>query len=333
MATTDSFCPSKIIICGFGSMGSQYAEIIHEAWPTTLISLLRSSRSNDICEPKYICNSFSAIDVALDWQPELAIIATPAHTHLNFALAFARSGIPLLIEKPIGMPYESESDWNEILALSRKLPISVGYVLRYDPCVQFIKDILHSNKFGEVLEADFYCGSWLPAWRPKYDYRRSVSASSQKGGGALMELSHELDMAYYLLGSYEIIFAYLSNTQSLEINAEDVAYLTALHGNKRVLQFRLNFCTSPPRRYVLLRSSSSELHWDLLARRVTFTSDKMASPQIFSTDVLRRDRLRLQLADIFRCINNPLCNPLCSAQDALFSLRSISKAFDLANPS
>ena len=331
MASADLICPSKIIICGFGSMGSQYADIIHEAWPTIAISLLRSSRSNGISEPKYICNSFSALDKALEWQPDLAIIATPAHTHLNLALAFARSDIPLLIEKPIGMPSESEADWNEILALSRKLPISVGYVLRYDPCVDFIKNILHSNDFGEVLEADFYCGSWLPAWRPRYDYRSSVSASSEEGGGALMELSHELDMAYYLLGSYDVIFAYLSNTQSLEINAEDVAYLTALHGNKRVLQFRLNFCTSPSRRHVMLRSSSSELYWDLLTRTVTFTNYQISSSTSFTTKTLRKDRLRMQLANIFRCIVDPSVCPLCSVEDALFSLRVISKVCNLTS--
>ena len=38
-------------------------------------------------------------------------------------------------------------------------------------------------------------------WRPKQDYHTSYSAYKNKGGGVLLDLSHELDYATWIFGS------------------------------------------------------------------------------------------------------------------------------------
>ena len=94
---------------------------------------------------------------------------------------------------------------------------------------------MHNNCFqlhqegliGKLVEADFYCGSWLPDWRPNLDYRESVSSQRALGGGVLLELSHEIDMAQYLLGTFEPCSARLHQTGLLEIDVEDQAELHA----------------------------------------------------------------------------------------------------------
>ena len=62
-------------------------------------------------------------------------------------------------------------------------------------------NVLVASEYGKNLEADFYCGSWLPTWREGKEYSQTVSANSDRGGGVLLELIHEIDLAHYLIGA------------------------------------------------------------------------------------------------------------------------------------
>ena len=137
----------------------------------------------------------------------------------------ARNGIPILIEKPVGIGSEPQQNWEELVQLSSKVPIAVGYVLRHDPCADYIKDKLVKQELGKVLEADFYCGSWLPDWRSPSDYRKCVTSQRSLGGGALLEISHEIDMALWFLDDFQIVFALLGHSNLLEVDVEDQVLL------------------------------------------------------------------------------------------------------------
>ena len=45
-------------------------------------------------------------------------------------------------------------------------------------------------------------GQYLPDWRPGTDYKSGVSAQKDLGGGALLELSHELDYLQWFFGNF-----------------------------------------------------------------------------------------------------------------------------------
>jgi len=62
----------------------------------------------------------------------------------------------------------------------------------------------------------------LPSWRPSSDYRESYSARKEQGGGAALDLSHEIDYMRYLFGdpvSWKIM---KSKVSDLDINSEDI---------------------------------------------------------------------------------------------------------------
>ena len=131
-------------------------------------------------------------------------------------MAFAAAGIPLLIEKPLGTGLENDQDLNYLEKLSASVPILVGYILRYESSLNWIKGQLHQSMLGhKIIEADFYCGSWLPDWRPDSNYISGVSARKELGGGALLELSHELDLALWLLSTEITILSAVANRSSL----------------------------------------------------------------------------------------------------------------------
>ena len=87
--------------------------------------------------------------------------------------------------------------------------------------LHFIFNIINSKKIGQILHVQVDCGSYLPDWRKGTDYRESVSAKAELGGGVLLELSHELDYIRWFFGEMISISANIQNSGTLGIDVED----------------------------------------------------------------------------------------------------------------
>ena len=88
---------------------------------------------------------------------------------------------------------------------------------------------------------DFNASSWLPDWRPQIEYKDSVSAKNDLGGGVLLELSHEIDLALWLFGKFEITYSFIRNSRILDIDVDDQAFLIGLNSEKTIFRLQLNF--------------------------------------------------------------------------------------------
>ncbi|MFX7793064.1 Gfo/Idh/MocA family oxidoreductase, partial [Acinetobacter baumannii] len=66
---------------------------------------------------------------------------------------------------------------------------------------QQVRQMIQEGVIGNLYNAFIEIGQYLPDWRPTKDYRETVSAKTELGGGVLLELSHELDYAQWILGS------------------------------------------------------------------------------------------------------------------------------------
>jgi predicted dehydrogenase len=320
----DSSIPSRLLICGLGSIGRRYARLIHQTWPGIELAALRSGLGNDCPELSLMSHQFLDLDAAIAWKPDAAVIASPAPFHQQQALALAKQGISILIEKPVGTGKESLQDWDELLELSAVVRILVGYVLRHDPCAAHVKQRIESRDLGRVLEADFYCGSWLPDWRPNADYRESVSGRRSLGGGALLELSHEIDLALWFLGEFEVSYASLQRSGLLEVDVEDQVLLVGSCDACSLITIRLNFCSQPSRRRVVVRCERGEISWDLLSENV---NGIIASQpvQSYQSSLAADDRYRLQVEHFMECMRGNAI-PICSLSDGLQVMKIINQA-------
>ena len=318
----------KVLICGLGSIGKRHLKNLRQYWKGLEIAILRSGYGPYCQEIELADQVFTALSDSLLWKSDAAIICTPANKHLITALPFARNGIPLLIEKPIGSGKELQADWEELIGLSVRVPIEVGYVLRHDPCTDVVKNYIHEGKIGKTIEADFYCGSWLPDWRPGFDYRDCVSANQALGGGVLLELSHELDLAQYLFGHLELCSAILRQSGLLEIDVEDQAQLLAYSADQCLISIRLNFCTRPSSRYVKIRGESGEVHWDLITNTVKVLHADASNVSFFQSPISSDERYLIQM-EHFLLLAAGKTEPLSSVSSSLRVLDIASKARDI----
>lgn len=321
----NSLTLNRILICGLGSIGRRHVRTIKKCFPGVQLGVVRSGFGTQCPEQKLISKHFTDLHAALLWLPDAAVISGPAPCHQQQALVLAREGIPLLIEKPIGDGNERQEEWEELNLLSNKVPVLVGYVLRHDPCAKFVNQKIKSEYLGKVIEADFYCGSWLPEWRPNHSYENSVSSCRSLGGGALLELSHEIDLARWFLGKIDISFATLLQSGLLDLDVEDQAYLFGKSSNCPIVSIRLNFCSRPSRRCIVIRCEDGEIVWDVLNGVAQCSANRQETTEKFESSLTSNYHYETQMKHFFSCVTSSE-KPLCNLSDGIEVLKIIQQA-------
>lgn len=315
----------RILLCGLGSIGRRHLRLLQALEPTLELAALRSGRGPACAEETLLAASFTRMEDALAWSPNAAIVATPAPFHCGQSVKLAEAGAALLIEKPVGTGSETHADWLPLrAAVERGLPILVGYVLRHDPALPRLREWLATGVIGTPVAVHARCGSWLPDWRPGMDYRESVSARADLGGGVLLELSHELDLLRSLLGPLCLQAADLSCSGLLEVDVEDRALLSLRTDCGLPVSLQLDFCTRPAVRSISIRGSEGEILWDLLGGRLSWR-DGAGGRHEEHLNHQAEDRYRLQLSHFLACCRGE-AEPLVSLEDGLAVLEIVRRA-------
>ena len=77
----------RILIVGLGSIGTRHLRLARELMPKADIRVLRHLATNEV--PEYADGCFMNIEGAINFAPQIAVIASPAPFHLATAQALA----------------------------------------------------------------------------------------------------------------------------------------------------------------------------------------------------------------------------------------------------
>jgi predicted dehydrogenase len=152
--------------------------------------------------------SFTDFNEMLDRaELEALVIATPPHTHASLAIAAARRGIHVLLEKPMALS-TAECDAITAAAEGSGAIVTISHEKRFNPGFEKIKQIIDDG----VIGAPFYLAiHWSaavrldpatlcpPGYQESYRWRWTDAAA---GGGILSDhLPHYLDLWRWWTGS------------------------------------------------------------------------------------------------------------------------------------
>lgn len=210
----------RFLIVGLGSIGKRHLECLRKIRPDADITVWRQHHRN-ASVPTEADRVVFDLEHALACKPTHAIVANPAPMHVRTALALAEAGAHLLVEKPLS---DSLHDVDRLISLceANGLVLMVAYVLRFNEGLQAFRQAIRQGGIGRVLSFRAEAGQYLPDWRPGSDYRASVSARRDLGGGALLELSHELDYIRWIFGEVVAASASMAHMGTLETDVEDI---------------------------------------------------------------------------------------------------------------
>lgn len=220
----------KVLIVGLGSVAKKHTSALKKLDNSVQIIALRSGA--DVAPETDVINIFS-FDEIEKYAPDFAIISNPTSKHKETIERLLRFKFPLFIEKPL----HSDLCLDSLIDLANSfcVPTYVACNLRFLDCIKYVKASLNSRLIENLNEVNVYCGSYLPDWRPGCDFRKIYSSNSEKGGGAHLDLIHELDYLYWFFGMPVKVTRVLKSNSTLRINSPDYA--------NYILEYR-NFCAS-----------------------------------------------------------------------------------------
>ncbi len=316
---------NRILIVGLGSIGKRHLRIARELFPNADIRVLR--HQSDIEVPEYSNGMFFSIDEALTFMPQMAVIASPAPFHINTALVLAELGVHLLVEKPLSISLSGVAELLEVCDRKR-IVLLTGYNLRFLPSLQRYRDLLGENIIGKVLSVRCEIGQYLPSWRPEGDYRKGVSAKRELGGGALLELSHEIDYLRWIFGEIEWVKATLSRQSNLEIDVEDTAHLTlgfspAADGRQLIGTVDMDFIRHDTTRLCKAIGEKGSLCWNGLTGEISmYEAEANAWKELSRFQHQIDDSYIAEWKNFIDCVTEKK-TPLISGEDGLKALQII----------
>lgn len=300
----------KVLLVGLGSIGKRHLGNLKRLMPEARLAVLRSRAGAEHIEG---CEIASSLEAALEFKPQVAFICSPSSFHLEVATELARAGVHLFIEKPLSNQLHGV---DELLAAARSanIQVMVGYNLRFSPSLCALRELIALAEFGRALFVSAEVGQYLPDWRPDADYRTTVSARSELGGGALLELSHELDYLSWLFGEPLNASGQLLKVSDLDIDVEDLvlAHVCFDNGGRQLnTSIHLDFLQRKPYRSCKVICEKATLVWNALEDRVeVYKKDEMTIA--FQGDKDRNYTYEQEVLQFLDCVrtNTPVPIPV-----------------------
>lgn len=304
------------LVAGLGSIGKRHARNLRALRPDVRISTLRRPESSLEIGTEW-AHQFIRLEDAVASRPDGAIVAGPASTHAHLTRAFLDNGIPVLVEKPLAHALEYVVG----LTNASRTPALVGYNLRFASLFACLRDKVRSGALGDILKVTAHVGQFLPDWRPGTDYRASVSAQGALGGGALLELSHELDYIYALFGLPNAVTCRGGTYSSLEIDVEDSVAIVLEYDKPRMMAMvDLDFLRRPASRGCSIIGGNGVVSADFMRQELvdsTVSAEGDAARTTFAADrnEMYLDEMRSFLAMVEDGAPSPI--PLSEGIDVL----------------
>ncbi|HEX9691540.1 MAG TPA: Gfo/Idh/MocA family oxidoreductase [Gemmatimonadales bacterium] len=141
----------RVAVVGAGGWGRNHVRTLSGLPGVDLVAVCDVRQ--DRCEALRV--QFPAVGVitselgpALD-AAEAVVIATPAASHADIALAAIDRGLPVLVEKPFALSVAEAARIGERAAASG-VPVLVGHLLVFHPALQYLRDMVQGGGLGTV---------------------------------------------------------------------------------------------------------------------------------------------------------------------------------------
>lgn len=325
----------KILFAGLGSIGQRHLRNLRVLLGDTVqISAYRARRQSPVLntdmtvranaelESLYGVRSFDRLDAALDDRPDAVFVTNPNSLHLSVALAAARQGCHLFIEKPLAHNLEGVNTLIDLVEKQR-LVAFVAYQFRFHPGLQQIKRLLAQGRLGRLLGAHIVNGEYLPAWHPYEDYRGTHPARRDLGGGCLNIQTHELDYALWFFGMPQSVFAVGGHLSGLEVDVEDsVSVLMQCRSDGRPLpvHVHLDYLQRPAQRVCEIYGDAGKVRFDYYANVLAFNETSNDQTEICRFDSFERNQMFVdELKHFFSCLRGESV-PLVDLREASRSM-------------
>lgn len=324
-----------ILIVGLGSVGRRHLSNLRAlGWTNvrayrTGLSTLPDSELADV--PIDL-----SLDEALARRPLAVVVANPTACHLPVAVAAARAGAHLLIEKPVAPDLAGLRELEDVVRAGGLVAL-VGFQFRFHPGLRQLRAWIRDGELGAVVSAQAHWGEYLPDMHLWEDYRQGYAARRELGGGVLRTLCHPFDYLRWLVGDIDEIAARTPRHGGLGLDVDTCVDAVLQFATGASGHVHLDFLQSPPEHRLTIVGTAGTATWtqaDHTARLYSHATRQWRvapPPPTFERNTMFLDEMRHFLA----CLHGdevPICT-LADGRAALDAVLAASRAIHAPHPS
>jgi predicted dehydrogenase len=218
-------------IIGCGMISDFHARAIADVRGARLVACFDTRKqSADRFAATNSCTAYDDLDAMLaDKRVSVVTIATPSGAHLEPALAAARAGKHVIVEKPLEITLKR---CDRIIAECKQSGVQLGTIFpsRFHDASVRLKRAIDAGRFGQLTLGDAIV-KWFRT-QAYYDSGAWRGTWALDGGGALMNQAiHSVDLLTWLMGPVAEIQAATATLAHERIEVEDIAVATLRFAN------------------------------------------------------------------------------------------------------
>jgi predicted dehydrogenase len=309
---------AAILVVGAGSIGQRHIRNLQLLGFRNIAASDTNSDQCTIVSKGLNIECYENYETALkDVSPRIVFICTPPVHHVSQALRALEVNAHIFIEKPISHTTEGVNILIQY-AQKQKRVIQVGYNLRFHPGLRLVKQCLDENLVGDFLWGRIEVGQYLPDWRPWQDYRNSYTARRELGGGIILDASHEIDYALWMLGIPVDLICMAGKVSKLDVNVEDCATILLRFANNTQIDIHLDFVQRSYTRNCKFAGELGTIEWEYSSNTVLVRTGEITNSLDYEFNP--NDMYVAELKHFFHCIGTG-AEPIATVSEAMQALR------------
>lgn len=303
---------TKIAVVGTGGWGKNHVRVLNDLGVLTAICDSDENRTTMLSK-KYNINSYSSLNQLLENETKLdaCLVCTPTKTHFQVAQQIMKNKINVFVEKPLSFS-SIECEKLAKLSESNDVILTAGYIERFNPAVQDLKQIIDENTYGELLMMEFHRENRMPL--------------HIKDVGIIYDTSvHDIDTAMFIFNSKpNVVFARAGKRFH---NSEDFATIMLGFPDQKVAIIASNWITPKKVRRFSAVCSEGTITGDFLTQEIRIDDEN-------KTLIPRRnfkEPLTLELENFIKAITGDITKFLVTPEDATAVTRIAEAALISSN--
>jgi UDP-N-acetylglucosamine 3-dehydrogenase len=288
----------KLAVIGVGGWGKNHARVLHELGVLSSICDEDESRARELAG-LYDAKPYFSLEQLLENEVPLdgCILCTPTKTHFALAKKIMEKGFHVFVEKPLAFS-SAECEQMIELAKRRKVFLTSGYIERFNPAIQDVKQLIDNHIYGDLLMLEFHRENRMPL------HIQDV--------GIIYDTSvHDIDTAMFLFNSTPHVVFARSGTKFHSY--EDFATIMLGFDEQRVAIIASNWITPNRVRKFSAVCTEGIISGDYITQGIRIDSGEAT---IIPRRVKFQEPLTLELQSFLDVIGGKIRTPVVTPEDA-----------------
>jgi predicted dehydrogenase len=145
----------KVGVVGTGGWGKNHVRVFNELLCLGAICDANRERADEFSKKYHVPGYYSLLEMLKREKLDAVTICTPASTHFTIASQALASGMHVFVEKPMTT---SPKDGELLIEAAKKASriLSVGFIERFNPPIEGLKQTIMEGKFGDLILLEFH---------------------------------------------------------------------------------------------------------------------------------------------------------------------------------